>query len=1198
MTPHRSQPDSVLETASRSTDGVAETPNDHLEEEFNLPDIQGGRQSEKSAAEQAYVTVEDLGPDLLADPPVSQDRATQINKRGPREPTDLSVSQTDVPRDQCNLPPSVSGRTLRSSTVRQRENTLRGERSKKTATERRTYTVPEERVERPPAQSLCEAAEPDCVEASAEHEGTTDTEGSPLVNLADEIVADTSEGGETASNVIGGAARLPRDIHEEAFNLSVPFLSETVATSPVAEAIAGTPSEERAMYAHPSTSETNQAQSAEHETWRTKLIQAIHAHDPATPLDLFLVQTGLGPSNAQAQAFVDDHFISNTQSKLQSRTKQPGSQQGRPRPTTAVAGSRRAQRRRKYRLLQSTYERSRSQAARSVLSGDWDKEGPSETLGMREASGFWKPLFETSSVPDARNPDPIRDVQWDLIAPFTKSETQEALKAAADSASGPDGRTLRDLKQAPIDLLVAFFNVWLLAGCVPSQLLEGRTILIPKIAGSASPAEHRPITVSSILVRLFHKVLAKRLDQLCPSSLRQKAFKEGDGLYENVLILKSVLHDAKTPGRPRDLNLVFLDVRKAFDSVSHESLLAACKRAGMPEQLREYIGWIYRNGYTRLNVGGEQSEPIVAGQGVKQGDPLSCALFNLVIDWALEGIRSEFGYKLGNTSISHLAFADDLCLISSTSEGLQYNTNVVLQALARMGLHCNANKCSTLRLKTIPRTKQYLVSAEPFLTVGGQLLPILNEGELYKYLGIYFGAKGAVLQIQEKLSGWLSETCKAPLKPQQRLHILRQNILPKMTHQCVLSDCTLGALENFDRQVRKVVRVWLGIPQDTPTGYFHSSYRVGGLNISSLARDIPAMKVSRMEKLTMSVDPVVQAAMRMSWVASDFQKWNQALDKDWTDKQGSNFAATKEGRKSFWASELHRSVDGKGLKTAEKSTMGQWKTAVGNKWLSSGTTEIPGWKFRLMVGLRGSVLQTSQRAARALPRPPGAPVPLGPCEACYQVAPGRPHSASQSGRPQLEQRPDTLAHRLQDCTKTHGQRVKRHDYVLKILVQMLEKKGWTVVVEPNIRTQAGLRKPDVVIYRQGPISPEKWVIDVQIAADAGYYEDPDTPHYNKVNYYSSNPDVEEAVKNEFGPVLSARFSACVFSWRGFPAPASLRDMQLWGLSRCNIETLCQIVVEQGVKLYQVYRSNAYQLGSTLQSQLVAPNSQRPRLVNS
>ena len=76
--------------------------------------------------------------------------------------------------------------------------------------------------------------------------------------------------------------------------------------------------------------------------------------------------------------------------------------------------------------------------------------------------------------------------------------------------------------------------------------------------------------------------------------------------------------------------MVFVDVAKAFDSVNHEVLFDCCRRAGMPEELLIYLQECYKEGVVRLKG---DNEPIQQNSGVRQGDPPSGPLFNLIIDW-------------------------------------------------------------------------------------------------------------------------------------------------------------------------------------------------------------------------------------------------------------------------------------------------------------------------------------------------------------------------------------------------------------------------------------------------------------------------------------------------------------------------------------------------------------------------------------
>ena len=78
-------------------------------------------------------------------------------------------------------------------------------------------------------------------------------------------------------------------------------------------------------------------------------------------------------------------------------------------------------------------------------------------------------------------------------------------------------------------------------------------------------------------------------------------------------------------------------MKKAFDFVSHQSILVAAAHLGVPPPFLGYLRELYSNAQTRLRIGTELSYPIRLGQGVRQGDQISVHLFNAMIDLALTG---------------------------------------------------------------------------------------------------------------------------------------------------------------------------------------------------------------------------------------------------------------------------------------------------------------------------------------------------------------------------------------------------------------------------------------------------------------------------------------------------------------------------------------------------------------------------------
>ena len=863
-----------------------------------------------------------------------------------------------------------------------------------------------------------------------------------------------------------------------------------------------------------------------------------------------------------------DRLSAQILSTLPPKEKRP--QRRRPAPVNITAMSRRKQRQVQYQRLQRTLRRDFGRGAKSVVSGTWNKQ--EAEVPLASMTDFWKPLFETESVEDSRFPEPVREEQMVLLRPFDSEELNLGIaNSQPNSASGPDGRDLKQIKACPIGRLRACFNLWLLAGCVPKELYEGRTVLIPKEVGTEDPQKFRPITISSVLVRLYHKLLSTRMENACPTSTRQKAFKSGDGIYENITILKGVLKDA-AGRKAKPLALAFLDVRKAFDSVSHDSLLIACRRVGVPSPLLNYIGMMYREGFTRLSVGGEESGPIYCKQGVKQGDPLSTFLFNIVIDWALSSLDENIGYKVGDSFFNHLAFADDVCLLAQSYRALQSQIDCLTSHLAKCGLTVNAAKCSSLALRPQRSRKSYWVETRPFVSASGVEIPVLSPKQLYKYLGIHFGPTNSEVTCFSNLKKMLGEVSKAPLKPHQRLLILKQNVLPAMLHQCVLGEVTIGQLLNADRQVRIAARRWLKLPKDCPNEFFHTAMHLGGLGIMSLRCEIPALRVKRMKNFISTSDPVAQSVVLTDWFTKEYRKWNLILDPAWSGS--SSQLEDPSTRAQLTAEKLYSSVDGKGLKHAGSAKLeGFTQKPVGSAWVRS--QDIPGSRFCSMLALRAGVLKTGARRARCLPpEQEDLKKRVSACDACFELD---GTSFDERGRPLRVPRRDTLAHRLQTCVKTHGYRVSRHNRILKILNGMLKKRKFRTLREPVIATSRGRRIPDLIAHTDNDDCPslgrKTYVLDVAICGDN--LTNPDQLNLEKTNYYQVVPEVRNFAK-DFGCEVM-EFGGVVFSWRGIPSPGTVRLLTSLGLRRKQLELLAQVVVEQGVYMFRAWESSGHRL---------------------
>src|SRR6218665_924153 len=426
-------------------------------------------------------------------------------------------------------------------------------------------------------------------------------------------------------------------------------------------------------------------------------------------------------------------------------------------------------------------------------------------------------------------------------------------------------------------------------------------------------------------------------------------FRPVDGCTDNVFLLDTIIKEAQRRRRP--LSLAFVDVAKAFDSVSHDTLRRALRRLGVPESLVDYVGYMYGHSSTVLVVNGRRSAPIVCGRGVRQGDPLSAILFNCVMHEVIAGLSKSIGFELSPDSVVRcLAFADDLVLVASTADGLRDQMARVIRGLHDGGLLINPAKCATLRIDVDGAAKRWVINSRSFLTLEDKEIDAIDIVGAYKYLGLQAGPKGLRKAYGSFLTEKLDFLSHAPLKPQQRMYLLRCHLLPKTFHGLVLGETNSSALEQYDRMVRKSVRKWLRLPKDTPTAYFHSTAADGGLEIPPLLFLIPLMKNHRMAKLAVTEDPIMQcvanslcflAAMKRSAKAAVVA--GQVLE---TGRDAQRLSATQ----------LYATADGLGLRQ-------QRETPHVSRWVRDGSQLLSGGDYIEAIKVRGNLLATVRGGA-------------------------------------------------------------------------------------------------------------------------------------------------------------------------------------------------------------------------------------------
>ena len=180
------------------------------------------------------------------------------------------------------------------------------------------------------------------------------------------------------------------------------------------------------------------------------------------------------------------------------------------------------------------------------------------------------------------------------------------------------------------------------------------------------------------------------------------------------------------------LYLVFIDFKRAFDSLSHRSIISTLVSRGVPRKITNLIASLYQNSQCRVFHQGNIGDPILVNTGVKQGCLLSPLLFILDLDSVmLKATREERGIRWGlHGRLEDLDYADDICLMTHSHNDMQAKLDQIATEAAAVGLEINVSKTKALRIGTI--------NASPFHVFD----QTIQDVEQFCYLGSIISKDG------------------------------------------------------------------------------------------------------------------------------------------------------------------------------------------------------------------------------------------------------------------------------------------------------------------------------------------------------------------------------------------------------------------------------------------------------------------------
>ena len=281
---------------------------------------------------------------------------------------------------------------------------------------------------------------------------------------------------------------------------------------------------------------------------------------------------------------------------------------------------------------------------------------------------------------------------------FTVEDVKKKLdKLKPDKSPGPDSihpKILHELSDVLAKPLTILFQKSLQESMVPEEWKKSNVTPIFKKGTKSSTSNYRPVSLTSVICKVMESLIRDKLmSHMCNNNLLnncQHGFRTGRSCVTQLLdMMETWTNILDSYG---SIDAIYLDFRKAFDTVPHERLLLKLHGYGIRGNMLSWIRQFLVGRTQRVVVNSEKSKWSPVLSGIPQGSVLGPTLFILYVNDMPDAIHSTL-----------LMFADDTKIfrrINSLAdcEELQKDLEQLKDWSVKWLLDFNSSKCKRLHM--------------------------------------------------------------------------------------------------------------------------------------------------------------------------------------------------------------------------------------------------------------------------------------------------------------------------------------------------------------------------------------------------------------------------------------------------------------------------------------------------------------------
>ena len=387
------------------------------------------------------------------------------------------------------------------------------------------------------------------------------------------------------------------------------------------------------------------------------------------------------------------------------------------------------------------------------------------------------------------------------------------------------------------DLLDTINNIFFRQELTETMKTSVITITYKNKGSKTDLKNYRPISLLTVDYKIIAKVVTNRINKVLNHILldTQSGAGKDKSIINNLLSIDNIIKYAEQ--KYLDIAILAYDQEKAFDRLNRDYLMHLLRHLNFPPSILKWITILYKDLRVFCEVRGAFTESFTPERGVKQGCPLSMALYSIAIHPLALNITKNTsirGIHIPNYpgEVKTIQHADDLTVIITDHNSFPHLDRELNKFQLTSGSKINADKTEILPFG-------HMAAHMP-----NHLTPFIKTK--IKLLGIYFGPANhhdnwnpILNKIRKKLIKWKNRS----LTFREKKHILDTFILSQVWYVGRIVKPNKHTIKEINSAIYSFL--WNGKYEAIARDSLQLPLDLGGQNICDIAVKLEAFELQQ-----------------------------------------------------------------------------------------------------------------------------------------------------------------------------------------------------------------------------------------------------------------------------------------------------------------------------------------------------------------